>query len=158
MLQDLYSEEMTSNKKLEKNKGQVLTPPEIVDYMVEESVKASLENKKEGESLQILDPASGTGRFMLGVADYCWKNKIDFLMWNIDIDEKMFDACRNHAKHYKIPAIVILGDALLNRFEKAVACKDGVEQELNVKDITEMFEALTAKSSGNKSLSQSELF
>jgi len=155
MLKDLYSDDMDKNQSYEKNLGQTLTPPEIVDYMVKESITACLENQKNGERLNILDPASGTGRFMLGVADYCWKNNIDFIMWNIDIDPKMFGACKQHALHYKIPAIVILGDALLNDFKEAVACQNGVETALDVQEIIQIFQKITSKSNPQK---QAELF
>lgn len=145
MLPDLISGKMDEEKSYDKSLGQVLTPPEIVDYMVEESIKARLADKKDDKPLSILDPACGTGRFILGVADYCWKNNVDFVMWNIDVDEKMFDACKFHALHYKIPAVVILGDALLCDFKRAVKCAGGVEEELDVEAITEMFQELTNK-------------
>lgn len=134
MYEDLESGKIT----LEKDLGQTLTPSQIVDYMVAESVKAARESKPEGV-IQILDPACGTGRFMLGVADYCSKNDIEYLMWNIDIDPAMFDATVRHAVFYKIPAVVILGDALLNKFEKAVSVRGGSVSDIPIEVIWENF-------------------
>lgn len=150
MLPDLFSEKMTKEKLLLKDKGQTLTPPEIVDYMCEEVVKNYLKNKTDDRVLNILDPACGTGRFMLGIADYCWKNHVDFIMWNIDIDEKMFDACKKHALYYKVPAMVILGDVLLNDFSKGVMCKDGIEEVVDIDEITKMFKKMTNKNNIEK--------
>ena len=150
MYKDLYSE----NMKLDvKGKGQVLTPDFIVDYMVKESVDRAYEQQVDKtKPLAILDPASGTGRFMLGVADYCGKNNINFVMWNIDIDEKMFDATVAHAVHYKIPAVVILGNALLNEFQKAVGVKDGIVEEIDIQKITKMFQDLSNRGKPNQQL------
>jgi hypothetical protein len=105
---------------------------------------------QSGKPLMIIDPACGTGRFMLGVAEYCFTNQIPFVFWNIDIDERMTDATKKHAEHYKIPAIVILGDALLNDFKKAWQIIDGVAKEIDVNPLIEGFKRLSEKNKDGK--------
>ena len=144
MLKDLFHEGIANKKDF----GQVLTPEVIVDYMAEESVKACLESGTD-KTLQILDPACGTGRFMLGIADYCGKNNIQYLMWNIDIDERMVEATIKHAEHYQIPAVCILGDALLNDFKRAWKVDNGTRQEIDVQPVIDLFNKI-CESSKNK--------
>lgn len=141
MLKDLFFNGIG----LEKNKGQVLTPSEIIDYMVGESIKTAMQKQPKDKPLQILDPACGTGRFMLGVADYCFKNSLPFLMWNIDIDERMTEATIKHAEFYKIPSVVILGNALLNEFKKAWRIDNGIREEIEISEITELFNGIIDK-------------
>jgi SAM-dependent methyltransferase len=144
MLKDLFCDGIVNERRL----GQVFTPDVIVDYMVEQSVKARLECGMD-KPLQILDPACGTGRFMLGIADYCGKNNIQYLMWNIDIDERMVEATVKHAEHYRIPAICILGDALLNDFRRAWKVDNGTRQEIDVQPLIDLFNKIV-ESSKNK--------
>ena len=147
MLKDLFYQDIVLDGK---GKGQILTPETIVDYMAAESIKEALKIKEEGKPLMIIDPACGTGRFMLGVAEYCFTNQIPFVFWNIDIDERMTDATKKHAEHYKIPAIVILGDALLNDFKKAWQIIDGVAKEIDVNPLIEGFKRLSEKNKDGK--------
>jgi type I restriction-modification system DNA methylase subunit len=142
MLAEIYSKPNGFSKEY----GQFLTPPEIVDYMAKASVKRAVAAFPDRGMLQILDTACGTGRFMLGVADYCRKAGIDFLMWNIDIDPDMAEATRKHAIHYRIEAVIIHGDALLNRFHKAWRIHDGREQVADVEAIACLLNGLARES------------
>ena len=147
MLKDLYYQDIVLDVK---SKGQVLTPDFIVDYMCKETMELKINDfdKESKIPMLILDPACGSGRFMLGIKDWCDKNDFhNYLMFNIDIDERMVEATVKHAEHYKIPAIVILGNALLNDFKKAWQISDGVRHEMPVEPIIKWFERIEK---GNK--------
>ena len=60
--------------------GVYYTPQYIVDYIVENTVGEKLKNKKpeDIENLKILDPACGSGSFLLGAYDYLIQWHIDF--------------------------------------------------------------------------------
>lgn len=150
MLKDLYSEGMSLDVK---GKGQILTPDYIVDYMCDTVMKEKIKEFDSSRPMFILDPACGTGRFMLGIKDWCDKNSFNnYIMYNIDIDEKMTDATIKHAEHYKIPAIVILGNALLNDFSRAWFVKDGISSEIPVEPIKEMFDNIINNNKKQKEL------
>lgn len=147
MLKDLYYQDIALDVK---GKGQILTPDFIVDYMCNETMELKLKefDRASRVPILILDPACGSGRFMLGIKDWCDKNDFhNYLMFNIDIDERMVEATVKHAEHYKIPAIVILGNALLNDFKKAWHVNDGVRHEIPVEPIIKWFERI---GKGNK--------
>ena len=105
----LYEHENMLNKR----SGEVYTPMTVVDFMV--AVVSPFGIKKEGNKpITILDPACGTGRFMIGTYKYAKVNKIDkpYIFWNIDIQRKNFIATVFNAVVRGISAIVILGNSL----------------------------------------------
>jgi adenine-specific DNA-methyltransferase len=53
-------------------RGFVLTPPEIVESMVERLFRYRLPKNTD----ILLDPGCGTGVFLDGVIRWCWKNRI----------------------------------------------------------------------------------
>ena len=75
---------MTSKISLKKMSGEFYTPPFIVDLMVERVFHYLILNKKIDDisfenfsnsllKLKFLDPAVGTGNFLLGLLKFIWK-------------------------------------------------------------------------------------
>lgn len=64
--------------------GVFYTPQYIVDYIVENTVGKLIEGKtpKEIEKIKIVDPACGSGSFLLGAFDYLLKYHIDYYYKN----------------------------------------------------------------------------
>lgn len=135
MLRDIFDKK---DIYLKKELGQFLTPPIIVDYMCNESL--NLLDYNSNKPILILDPACGTGRFMLGVADYMQKRNItNYIMFNIDIDPEFTKKTVEHAILYNIPAIIIEGNTLTNDFSKSWEVKNGVVIETNPKKYLFLF-------------------
>src|SRR5690606_38645565 len=73
-----------------KSGGVYYTPTYIVDYIVKNTVGKLLEGKspKEAASLKIVDPACGSGSFLLGAYQYLldwhrdWYEQHDPLKWS----------------------------------------------------------------------------
>lgn len=65
--------------------GVYYTPQYIVDYIVQNTVGKMVEGKnpKEVEKIKILDPASGSGSFLLGAYDYLLKYHLDWYTKNL---------------------------------------------------------------------------
>ena len=126
---DMFGTYLEGKSLLDDGKGQILTPYQIVDYMCKSTIELSLkisdtevdkeqtdDDKQEKFKFKtILDPACGTGRFMLGVAKWYHQNygMYNFLMYNIDIDINMVYCCLMNALLYNIPAFIIHGNALI---------------------------------------------
>lgn len=110
---DMFGEYMIEHSLTNKRLGQNFTPYQIVKFMIEMTLgpnEAELMKRPQ----RILDPAAGTGRFMLGVASY-FAEKVkcyNFIMTNIDIDKRMFTYCTMNAILNGIPSINIHGDSL----------------------------------------------
>ena len=64
--------------------GVYYTPQYIVDYIVQNTVGKLIENKtpKEIEKIRVLDPASGSGSFLLGAYDFLLRYHIDWYSKN----------------------------------------------------------------------------
>lgn len=64
--------DLVNNKGDRKATGSYYTPDYLVDYIVEETLKDEVSNKNPFEilKLRILDPAMGSGHFLLGVVKY----------------------------------------------------------------------------------------
>lgn len=64
--------------------GVYYTPQYIVDYIVQNTVGKLIEGKKptEIEKIKILDPASGSGSFLLGAYDYLLRYHLDWYSKN----------------------------------------------------------------------------
>lgn len=66
---DMFSEYLMEHGRLNANAGQFFTPYNIVDMMTEMLLTIDAESMR-GEPLTMLDPAAGTGRFMLRTAKH----------------------------------------------------------------------------------------
>lgn len=100
--------------------GQFFTPYQICDFMTKTIIS---KETMTGEPQTILDPASGSGRFMLSTAKHYAKEvgMFNFLFTNIDIDRRMFICCTMNAILNGIPSINIHGDALGMKYWGAYA-------------------------------------
>lgn len=113
IFKDIFSEYMIEHNLLSQGLGQNLTPYQIVKFMVEVTFPMDVEQLRK-EPQRILDPAAGTGRFMLGVASY-YAEKVkcyNFVMTNIDIDKRMFTYCTMNAILHGIPSFNVHGNSL----------------------------------------------
>jgi len=113
---DMFSEYLMEYGRLNVRAGQFFTPYNVCDMMAK--MQLGIEDDLKGEPLRILDPAAGTGRFMLSTASHYAKEvgMYNFLFTNIDIDKRMFTFCVMNAILYGIPAIHIHGDTLRIKF------------------------------------------
>lgn len=64
--------DLVNNKGERKSTGSYYTPDYVADYIISESLKHEVEGKnpKEILNLKVLDPAMGSGHFLLGVVKY----------------------------------------------------------------------------------------
>ena len=116
---DMFGTYLADNELLHTKYGECYTPMNIVDFMS----KMTLGDDLDGEPKTILDPACGTGRFMLGAAKHYAKEikKLNFIFFNIDIDFRAYVFCALHAILNGIPAVTIWGDSLAMKYREAVA-------------------------------------
>jgi len=128
---DMFSEYLQEHGKLSFHAGQFFTPYNVADAMT--AMTLGVEDNLKGEPLRILDPAAGTGRFMLSTAKHYAKEAgmFNFLFTNIDIDKRMFTFSVMNAILYGIPSINIHGNTITNEFWDCFATiptltKDGV--------------------------------
>jgi hypothetical protein len=82
--------DLVSSKGDRKSTGSYYTPDYLVDYIVEETLMPLTENKNPSEllSLRVLDPAMGSGHFLLGVVKFLEKRIIEIQ----DTDKKISGA------------------------------------------------------------------
>ena len=104
-----------------KQTGLFFTPMNVVKFMSQ----CLLTNKKdlEGEPKRILDPAGGTGRFMLGTAEVYAKELgyYNFIFTNIDIDVRVYVYCAWNAIIHQIPSLNVWGNSLSEQYWEGVA-------------------------------------
>ena len=114
---DMFSEYLQEHGKLNAHAGQFFTPYNVADMMGSMLLGIS-EDEMKGEPLRMLDPAAGTGRFMLSIAKHYAKEvgMFNFIFTNIDIDRRMFICCTMNAILYGIPSINIHGNTLSLEF------------------------------------------
>lgn len=64
--------DLVNTKGERKATGSYYTPDYVVDYIVEETLKPEIENKNPSEilNMRVLDPAMGSGHFLLGVVKF----------------------------------------------------------------------------------------
>lgn len=113
---DMFGEYMLENYQLNPRAGQFFTPMNVCDMMV--AMTISEESMKKTE--RMLDPAGGTGRFMLRTAKY-YAEKIgtyNFIFTNIDIDFRVYVFCTMNAILHAIPSINVWGDSLALEFRE----------------------------------------
>lgn len=95
--------------------GQLLTPPWIVSY-INDSVLEGLEIDEEGEEERlkiVLDPCTGTGRFLL---DLVWRHRDKRLaLFGVELDLDLYRACLVNMKLYGwgMPYFILRADALI---------------------------------------------
>lgn len=114
---DMFGEYLAESEQL-RGPGQFLTPINVCDAMVamtifEDSFK---------EPQRILDPAAGTGRFMLRTAKHYAEKAgcFNFIFTNIDIDFRVWIYCTMNAILKAIPSINIWGNSLTLEFREAL--------------------------------------
>jgi len=110
---DMFGDWLSSTNQLNSKAGQFLTPPNIAHFIAKMCLS---DNKEELERKIVLisDPASGTGRFMLDVAEHYSETigKLNFIFVNIDIEFRVYVYCTMNAILKGIPAINIWGNSL----------------------------------------------
>ena len=95
--------------------GQLLTPPWIVSY-INDSVLEGIEEDEEAEEERpkiILDPCTGTGRFLL---DLVWRHRDKRLaLFGVELDLDLYRACLVNMKLYGwgMPYFILRADALI---------------------------------------------
>ncbi len=79
-LTDAHQAKVEEKPEVRKAGGVYYTPQYIVDYIVQKTVGPLLEEKtpKQIETLAVLDPACGSGTFLLGAYDYLLKWYLDY--------------------------------------------------------------------------------
>jgi type I restriction-modification system DNA methylase subunit len=118
---DMFGAFLEATENNWKRGGQFLTPENIVKLIVEMTMG---DDKKKllAKPQMILDPAAGTGRFMLGTAQHFAKTvgQLNFIFFNIDIDFIVYVYCAMNAILYGIPSVNILGDTLTHKFREGI--------------------------------------
>ena len=118
---DMFGAFLEATENNWKRGGQFLTPDNIVKMIVEMTMG---DDKKQllAKPQMILDPAAGTGRFMLGTAQHYVKavGQRNFMFFNIDIDFTVYVYCAMNAILHGIPSINILGDSLAHKFREGI--------------------------------------
>jgi type I restriction-modification system DNA methylase subunit len=94
--------------------GQVFTPMHICDAMTAMTITPEAMQKPQ----RILDPAAGTGRFMLATAKHYMKTigSCNFIFYNVDIEFRAYVFCTMNAILNNIPAVTVHGDSLLMKY------------------------------------------
>ncbi len=115
---DLFGEYVSDNELLSDRAGQFFTPISLTQMM---SDMLNVVNTEEFS--RILDPASGTGRFMLSTAKSYHEagGGYNFHFTNIDIDPMMWTYATMNAILHDIPSISIHGDSLAIKYWAAYA-------------------------------------
>ncbi len=110
---DMFGEYLTDNELLSDRAGQFFTPINVAQMMTD-----ILSTVNTEEFNRILDPASGTGRFMLRTAKTYHKAGAgyNFLFTNVDIDPRMWTYSTMNAILHDIPSINIHGDSLALKY------------------------------------------
>lgn len=112
MFEDMFGEYMEGAFKRNNATSQFFTQMPVVRMMVKMNFSDS--ELEAPEPQRICDPAAGTGRFMLGVAEHYAEATgcLNFLMVNIDVDHRAFVYCTMNAILNNIPCICIWGNTL----------------------------------------------
>jgi type I restriction-modification system DNA methylase subunit len=118
---DMFGEYMVLAEQAHmKRTGLFFTPMNVVKFMCQ----MLLVNKEDlkGEPKRILDPAGGTGRFMLGTAEVYAKvlGYYNFLFTNIDIDVRVYVYCTWNAIIHQIPSLNVWGNSLSEQYWEGV--------------------------------------
>jgi len=98
-------------------KDQVLTPRPIVEFIVEETIGRVLEEKEPDRlPIAVLDPCTGTGRFLI-VAAQMYGPRLGHRLWlhGVELDLDLYRACLVNVRFVSpsSPYLILRGDALL---------------------------------------------
>lgn len=119
---DLFGEYLECNGETSERNGQIFTPVDVVDMMVQMTLHGVELDRQVPWTF--CDPACGTGRFMLRTAKHFMtenKGALNFLFTNADIDRRAFTFCVMNAILNGIPGIHIHGDSLRMEVYEAFA-------------------------------------
>lgn len=111
--EDMFGEYLEESNQLHDATGQFFTPMSVVKVMVPMTLPSDVA-ELDAKPLYINDPACGTGRFMLGIAEHYAKalGYFNFLIVNVDIDRRAWIYCTTNALLNQIPSINIWGNTL----------------------------------------------
>lgn len=126
-LQDMFGEYLEGSMQTNQENGQFFTPMNVVRMIVQMTLSDSKEELLE-RPLWICDPACGTGRFMLGVAEHfnrVLSGYFNFCIVNVDVDRRAAIYCTMNAILNQIPSITIWGNALSLEIYDAFAVLPG---------------------------------
>ena len=117
---EMFYPYMTEHEHLNYKLGQFATPKTVARAMVKMLLPDD-EEKLAEKCIRILDPCCGTGTFMVATAKHYYEHLgyCNFVFWNIDIDKRMMIYTVMNAILYRIPAIVIHGNALSDEYWEA---------------------------------------
>lgn len=94
--------------------GQLITPPWIVSYINDSVMELTEEEEQDGERWKlILDPCTGTGRFLL---DFVWRHRDKRLaLFGVELDIDLYRAALVNMKLYGfgMPYFILRADALI---------------------------------------------
>jgi len=97
-------------------KGQILTPRWIVEYIVEQTVGRALDERPDRLPVTVLDPCTGTGRFLV-VAAQMYGPRLGHRLWlyGVELDPDLYRACLVNMRFVSplSPYLILCGDALL---------------------------------------------
>lgn len=115
---DMFGQYFTEMQSLNRRCGQILTPIHVAEAIVKMTIPDIPEKPQA-----IMDPAAGTGRFMLMTAKHyaTATGKLNFIFFNIDIEFSVYVYCSMNAILNGVPAITVWGDSLKMDYREAVA-------------------------------------
>jgi hypothetical protein len=93
--------------------GQIMTPLEIVSFMNDSALDAAREDEEDGRWTLVLDPCTGTGRFLL---DLAWRHRHRKLaLFGVELDLDLYRACLVNMRLYAlgIPYFILRANALI---------------------------------------------
>lgn len=111
-----YLGQLFSEKKCAiKGMGQLITPPWIVSYINNSVIHVTEENERDEEERWklVLDPATGTGRFLL---DLAWRHRDRKLaLYGVELDFDLYRACLVNMRLFAfgMPYFILRADALI---------------------------------------------
>jgi type I restriction-modification system DNA methylase subunit len=116
---DMFGDYMVQQETTNSRCGQFFTPMPIAELIAEMSMP---DLKPDGEPQRIIDPAAGTGRFMLATAKrYATATgQLNFIFYNVDIDFKVYVFCTMNAILTRIPSVNVWGDTLTTRYRESI--------------------------------------
>ena len=121
---DMFGDFLIEEEKLNTRAGQFFTPMQICDLMTGITLQ---KETMVGEPQIFLDPAAGSGRFMLATAK-CYAEatgQLNFLYFNVDIDFTVYVYCTMNAILHKIPSFNIWGNSLSDEYREAIGVIPG---------------------------------
>lgn len=94
------------------SEDQVFTPRYIVEYILEKTVEAISEREAPCET--VLDPCTGTGRFLIVAAQKYGHRTRPLILYGIELDLDLYRACLVNMRFTPfVPSFILWGNALL---------------------------------------------